>query len=320
MTRARVEQPTTVAWRAVPRRVRAGLSLGVAGLWLLCTGPLWAQTWFPPSHEWVASQLRQLGFQTVRRDVRAVGGLWQAGEPDSGPIVVFSSDDPEAALKVLKLLGPPRRGGVLAVFGPDVTLKRGDFLLKVDFDRRLGADVVALPSAGPSIDTFELVLDDETPRPPLMVASDLVLTLQNRAATASELVIVQLEDYHAMEDGKLAVVLSLKVFDPSLRERAAAALERIVRQRLELGGTSLISLRREASPQSGTWPKLREALGAQVRIVQEDLPAQSELEAEDFGRPQMPSVTLRAGSADPVTLQALARVLDGALNLDPAKR
>ena len=283
---------------------------------MLGAAPVAAQTWFPPSHEWVATRLRALGFQTVRRDVRAVGGLWKAPVADSGPTIVFSSDDPEAALEVLSLLKQPRRGSVLAVFGPNVKLKHGDFLLKVNFDRRLKPGVVALPAIGPSIDTFELIIDDETSVPPLMAASDLVLTLQNRASTASEYVIVQLEDYRAMEQGKLAVTLSLKVFDSSLRDRAAAALEEIVGKRLKLLGTNLLSLQRKAAPESGTWPQLRQALGSQVHIVQEELPLQSELEAEDFGRPEMPSVTLRAGSTDPATLRALAQVLDAALNLE----
>jgi hypothetical protein len=295
-------------------RLRTSRLLVIA-LWLALCPLVSAQSWFPPSTTWLAQRLRAAGCQTVRHDGKAVGGLLESGQP--GPTVVFSSNDPAAAVEILRGLGKLDRGSVLAVFGSGVQLKRGDYLIKVEFTRDLRPGQVALPAAGPSVDTIELLIDEgEATLPAVVLASDLVLTLQNRARTASELVIVQMERYREQSGGQLAIDLSLRVFDPSLREQATAALEEISRERLALHGATLVSSKRQASTESGQWPQLRAALGDRIEVLQQEAPT-TELSGEDFGRPHMPSITLRAGSADRPTLQALASTLILALKLDP---
>lgn len=280
---------------------------------MLCyLAPCHAQTWFPPSTGWLAQRLRDAGCAEVRHDGRAVGGLLRGEQP--GPTVVFSSNDPIAAIEVLKALGIPEKGDVLAVFGNEVKLKRGDFMLKVDFTAGVPPRHVALPLSGPSIDSFELVITGGPGWPAAAVGSDLVMALQNRARTASEHATVQLEDFRAAPDGRLAVDLSLRIFRPEIRDQAAVALEEITRERLALHKAELISLSRTAAPESGSWPLLRQAL-APVSTLQEAAP-QTALSQEDFGLPNIASVTLRAGSSDKETLQGLARVLQVMLAQD----
>jgi hypothetical protein len=263
----------------------------------------------------LAERLREAGCQTVRHDGKAVGGLKESGQ--AGPTVVFSSNDPAAAVGILQQLGNLRKGSVLAVFGSGVQLKRGDYLIKAEFTHDLRPGQIALPLTGPSVDAIELVIDESgSGMPAVVLASDLVLTLQNRARTASELVSVQMERYREQAGGQLAVDLSLRVFDPSLRDQAAAALDEIARERLALHGATLIDSRRQASAESGHWPQLRAALGERVEVLQQEVPP-TELSMEDFGRPHMPSVTLRAGSDDPPTRQALAAALEMVLELEP---
>jgi hypothetical protein len=240
--------------------------------------------------------------------------MWESGQP--GPTVVFSSNDPLAAIDVLGALGQPQQGRILAVFGPEVELQRGDYLIKVDFSNTLAPHQVALPLSGPSIDSFELVISKGTRMPVLAIASDLVLCLQNRAHTASELVVVQLEDYRPLSDGQMAVDLSLRVFDPTLRDRASQALLEISQERLALHGAKLISSDRHAAPESGHWPAVREALGQDLEVLQE-APLQTPLYQEDFGRPHMPALTVRVGSTGRATIEALARVLRMSLTLEP---
>lgn len=295
--------------------VRAFVVLGT--VLLLSLAPASAETWFPPSTSWVAERLREAGCQHVRHDGKAVGGLLEGRAP--GPTVVFSSNDPLAAIQVVRALGRPERGNLLAVFGSGVELKRGDYLLKVDFTDRLGAGQVALPSSGPSVDSFELqIAAGSSGLPDIVLASDLVLTLQNRAQTASALVTVQLEDFRDLPGPELVVVLSLRVFNPSLRERASTALEELSRRRLSEQGAQLLSVHREPHPESGHWPLLTQALGNAVEVLQEEsgVPP-SDLEAEDFGRPQMPSVTLRAGDSGADTTEAIAGALKLLLQLEP---
>ena len=232
-----------------------------------------------------------------------------------GPTVVFSSNDPAAALEVLAALGPPAQGQILVVFGPEVKVEQGDYLVKVEFRDDLSERQVALPDSGPSIDVFELVVSGGRAMPAIVVASDLVLALQNRARTASEMVVVQLERYRPLEDGTLAIDLSLRVFDPALREAAASALLETSNERLASNGAKLVSSNRHPGVDSGHWPKVREALGSELNVLQTP-PTRTELYLEDFGRPEMPSLTLRAGSTDPVIIQGLARVLALALSLE----
>lgn len=277
--------------------------------------PTLAQAWFPPSTAWLAQRLRDAGCQVVRHDGKAVGGLLKGRDP--GPTVVFSSNEPEAAIGVLKALGRPERGRVLAVFGSGVELKSGDYLLKLDYTKDLLDGQIALPESGPSVDTFELHIDASgSDVPDMVVASDLVLTLQNRASTADELVLVQLEEYRDLPGEELTLLLSLRVFYPSLRERAGKALEDLSRQRLAEQGAVLRELVRQPSPQSGRWARLRQALGDQVEVLQEQAP-RTELSVEDFGRPQVPSLTVRVGGSGQNTTQALAAALRLALDFEP---
>lgn len=293
----------------------------VGRVWLFCVClaclalPATAQSWFPPTTSWLAVRLKEAGCQTVRHDGKAIGGLLEGLEP--GPTVVFSSNDPAAAINVLKALGRPARGSVLAVFGSEVKLKRGDYLIKVDYTPALRDGQIALPVSGPSVDKFELLIDEGgSGMADVVLASDLVLCLQNRASTASAMVSVQVEEFRDLPGGQIAIDLSLRVFNPELRERASVALEKIARERLESHGASLLEIRREASPESGHWVPLRDALGSGVEVLQEDAAA-TELSVEDFGRPQMPSVTLRAGSSGPATTEALVGALKLVLKFQP---
>lgn len=293
----------------------------VGRIWALCAFltlfalPASAQSWFPPTTSWLAARLKEAGCQTVRHDGKAVGGRLAGFEP--GPTVVFSSNDPTAAISVLKALGRPTRGSVLAVFGSGVKLKRGDYMLKVDYTPTLRDGQIALPMNGPSVDKFELVIDEASSgMPDVVVASDLVLCLQNRASTASELVAVQVEEFRDLPGGKIAIELSLRVFNLELRERASTALEEIARERLESQGAALVEIRREAAPESGNWTALREALGSRVDILQEEA-ALTGLSVEDFGRPQMPSVTLRVGGTGAATTEALVGALKLVLGFQP---
>jgi len=259
----------------------------------------------------LAQELKEIGFQTVRQNTVAVGGAWR-GEQE-GPVVVLSSNDPSATLEVLKTLASPERGTVLVVFGPEVKLSHGDYLIKLDYTDELEPDVVALPISGPSIDTFELVIS-EGQIPTLAIASDLVLTLQNRARTASEFVVVQLEHYRPQEDGTLAIDLSLRVFNPAVREPAARALVSLSKERLASHRAELLSVERTAAADSGRWPVVREALGTRVRVVQEQAPL-TQLSQEDFGRPKVPALTLRVGAANKNSNEALAQLLRRVLSI-----
>lgn len=281
--------------------------------WLLLCATTLAQTWFPPSTTAIAQLLKDVGCQHVRSRGNAVGGLLVGANP--GPVVVFSSNDPVAAIKVLGDLGSPVQGKVLSVFGSEVKLQQGDYLLKLDFTDTLRNNEVALPLSGPSIDSFELVIGKGTSMPVLAVASDLVICLQNRAHTANEFVQIQLEHYRPLPDGQLALDLSLRVFDPALRDRAAEALVEVAAERVGLHGATLLRWDREAAPDSGRFPKIREALGPSINVLQES-PARTSLFLEDFGRPEMPALTLRVGSQEPADIQALARVLALILALD----
>jgi hypothetical protein len=284
----------------------------VVTVWLGLGGAARADSWFTPSTTWLAQRMRTAGFQMVKNNTVAVGGIWTAEKP--GPIVVLSSNDPTATIGVLKAMSRPEKGSVLLVFGPDIKLDRGDFLIKLDYTDELAKDEVALPTSGPSIDTFELIISDGN-IPKLAIASDLVLTLQNRARTASELVVVQLEHFRPLDDGTLAVDLSLRVFDPTLRDAAAKAVAELSEERLSVYESRLLSLQREAAKDSGQWPGIREALGPRIRVVQETPPV-TPLFTEDFGRPQMPAITLRVGSSDRVSSEALANVLSLVLNFE----
>ena len=144
--------------------------------------------------------------------------------------------------------------------------------------------------------------------PILAVASDLVICLQNRAHTANEFVQIQLEHYRPLPEGQLAIDLSLRVFDPSLRDRAAEALVKIAGERVALHGSALLRWNREAAPDSGQFPMIREALGSHITVLQEN-PPKTPLFMEDFGRPKMPALTMRIGSQQPAKVQALAKVL-----------
>ena len=286
---------------------------GLLVLMLLVGAPVLAQTWFPASTSWLAQRLKDMGFQGVQYRAAAVGGLLESGAP--GPTVIFSSNDPLAGLEVLAALGKPAQGQVLAVFGPEVELQRGDYLLKVDFSDTLSDGQIALPASGPSIDSFDFLVSKGKSMPSVAVASDMVLALQNRAQTANEFVVVQLDDYRPFPDGNMGVALSLRVFNPSLREEAARALVTLADERLALHGAKLVSWGRRAAPESGQWPKVREALGDAVEVLQEP-PLQTPLYMEDFGRPHVPSLTLRVGSTDRATIEALARVLKMVLELE----
>lgn len=232
-----------------------------------------------------------------------------------GPVVVFSSNDPVAATEVLAALGQPQQGSLLAVFGRGINLERGDYLIKVEFTDALADDQVALPNSGPSIDSFHLIITRGTTMPAIAVGTDLVLSLQNQAQTASEFVHVQLEHYRTMDDGQLAIELSLRVFDPTFRDRARLDLVQSAQKRLVLHGSTLVSAKQSSDPQSGRWPLTREALGSEIDVIQE-VPPRTALSVEDFGRPQIPSLTLRAGSTDRATIEALARVLEAVLALE----
>lgn len=286
-----------------------------AQTWLLCAclglsalpAAAQSQPWFPPTTSWLALRLKEAGCQTVRHDGKAVGGLLEGSEP--GPRVVFTSDDPAAAIRVLKAMGLPTRGSILAVFGSGVKLQSGDYLLKVESTPDLRDGQLALSNHGPSVDRFELVIDEgSSTMPDIALASDLVLCLQNRANTANELVSVKVGEFRDLPGGQIAVDLTLRVFNPDLRERASAALEQISRERLESQGAALQSIHREPSPRSGQWSALRKAMGSQVDILQADT-VLSPLSNEDFGRPKMPSITLRVGGFGPATTEALVGAL-----------
>ena len=290
-------------------------------VWLLCAFvagfalPAAAQSWFPPTTSWLAARLKDAGCQKVRHDGKAIGGLLEGLEP--GPTVVFSSNDASAAINVLKTMGRPERGNILAVFGSGVKLKRGDYLVKVEYTPALRDGQIALPTRAPSVDRVTLTIDaGGSGLPAVVVASDVVFCLQNRANTANEVVSVKVREFRDLPDEQIAIDLSLRVFNPDLKDKAAAALEEIARERLESQGAVLLNLERKPSPNSGNWGPLRRALGSQVDVFQEDA-SSTELSSEDFGRPEMPSITLRVGGSGPTTTEALVGALKLALRFQP---
>ncbi|MGE0490592.1 MAG: hypothetical protein AB7S38_15400 [Vulcanimicrobiota bacterium] len=285
-------------------------------LLLLTTGLVRADTWFLPSGGWIARQLEQVGCDRVRQRGQAVGGLLRGAEP--GQVVVFSSNDPEAALRVLAAVGRPQRGRLLTVFGEGIKLRHGDLVVKLDFDPGLPPGVVALPARGPSIDTVRLLLSPGN-APTMVIASDLVLSLQNRARTSSDLVVVRLVGYEPRAEGRLEVMLSVRVFDPGLRQQMTDTVVASARQRASLYGAEILESSVTPSAQSGSWPRLREALAGELgpdSIVSRE-PEKSQLYLEDFGRPELPTVILQVGpDRDGVITRATAAVLRLALSFE----
>lgn len=287
------------------------VALFVLALATACT----ADSWFPPAHEWTASRLTDLGLVRVRYDSRGLGGVLEGKSP--GPILIYSSNRIELSLDMLARLGELASGKVVVVFGRDIELERGDYLVKLDYTDELPPGTVALPARGPNIDLYEVIItkgDVDS----MIVASDYLLTLHTRARTSNEFVMISLVDYRPLADGRLAVDFSITFLKPELASRIEEAVKELAEERAALYGSSVASLRRTASPDSGKWPLLREVLSRHIsphKVITEKAPV-TELSQEDFGLPAAPALTLRVSSRPGPELQeALAETLRGVLSL-----
>jgi hypothetical protein len=276
-----------------------------------------SESWFTPGHQWAAERLKDNGFQGVRHGSRGVGGYLEGQVP--GPLLIYSSNRFDQSLRVLQHLDPLKQGRVVAVFGRDITLDQGDYLYKIEFTDELPPDTIALPIKGPVVELYEVIITDGKGAPAILIASDYLLTLQTRARTSNEFVLVDLEKYRELDDGNLAIDISVTYLKPDLSGRIQEAIETMAEERVTSYGAQVVGVTHHASSDSGKWPGLRKLFGKYI-------PASSILQCEhstsmfsqeDFGQPTIPELTIQVSpDLTPKTCNALAQVIVAILAIE----
>jgi hypothetical protein len=276
-----------------------------------------ADSWFTPGHKWAAERLLDMGFQGVVNGPKGVGGFLQGSL--EGPTLIFSSNRIDRSLRLLRHLDSLKQGRLIAVFGREITLDQGDYLYKVEFNDDLPPDTIALPTQGPLVELFEVIITDGAGSPALLIASDYLLTLQTRARTSNELVLVDLEDFRELNDGNLAIDLSVTYLKPDLSSRIQDAIQELAQERTTSYGARVVSVSHKASSESGKWPLLRKLLTHYIpasSILQCEQ-GKSSFSLETFGRPTKPTLTIQASpDLSPETYKALAQVIVGILAIE----
>ena len=271
-----------------------------------------------PSYTAVKEQLTSVGLNPVRATENSAGGVLK-GDP-GGSNVIFTSSDAAFAMRVLTLVKAHKHpGDLIFVYGTGIKLKRGDFLVRTETSPQLAKDQISLPSKGPSVDHIEFVLAGRKGGLPLqVVASEIVLALQNGANTSGTAVFVHLSGYDTIPEG-LKVRLSLRTFEPEARAGALNAIDEGVRKEVEREKLRLISYEVTPVEIASGWARLSQRLAktlgstpGQIDVIEDAF------NVEHFGRPGAPSVTLSIGqSQDPRVDRAVSDLLVSLLSHTP---